>query len=161
VFIEQVPNYGYKAILEDGPVRLGSAKVVRVGKDASVFTYGRQVHAAVTVANDLSALGVEVEVVDLRSLAPLDIEALVTSAQKTRRVLVFHEAVVTGGFGAEIAASISEACFGDLETPVRRLGAADSPLPYAPGLERAALPSAQRLSSVLAQMLGLAAPEPR
>jgi pyruvate dehydrogenase E1 component beta subunit len=86
-----------------------------------------------------------VEVLDLRSLVPLDEAAVLESVARTRRAVIFHEAVVTGGFGAELAAGISEALFDRLSAPVLRVGALPSPLPYAPSLERLALPSPERL----------------
>ena len=156
VFVEQVPNYAYKDVLEDVSVPLGSATVRRSGSDVSVITYGRQVHEALKVATDLSAEGIEVEVVDLRCLAPLDLDAVLTSVHATRRAVVYHEAVVTGGFGAEIAAQISVGCFSDLLAPVGRVGAVHSPLPYASSLERLALPGPDRLAATLRGCVGTA-----
>jgi pyruvate dehydrogenase E1 component beta subunit len=123
----------------------------------SVITYGRQVHEALAVATDLSAEGIEVEVVDLRCLVPLDLDAVLTSVRGTRRAVVYHEAVVTGGFGAEIAAQISVGCFSDLLAPVERVGAVHSPLPYASSLERLALPGPDRLAATLRGCVGAAA----
>jgi pyruvate dehydrogenase E1 component beta subunit len=159
VFVEQVPNYAYKDVLEDLSVPLGSAVVRRPGSDVSVITYGRQVHDALAVATDLSAEGIDVEVVDLRCIVPLDRDAVLTSVRQTRRAVVYHEAVVTGGFGAEIAAEISVGCFSDLLAPVGRVGAVHSPLPYAGVLERLALPGPDRLAEALRSTVG-AAPRP-
>ncbi len=125
------------------------ADVKRPGADVTVVTYGRQVHDAIAVAETLAPRGVEVEVLDLRSLVPLDEAAVLESVGRTRRAVVFHEAVVTGGFGAELAAGISEALFGRLVAPVLRVGAVPAPLPYAPGLERLALPGPERLLEAL------------
>jgi len=158
IFLEQVPNYAYKEPLEDLKVRLGSAVVRREGSDLSVITYGRQTHDAVAVAGELSAEGINVEVVDLRSLAPLDTETVLESVHKTRRAVVFHEAVVTGGFGAEISTLISAGCFGELASPVERVGAVASPLPYAKGLERLALPGRSRLTEAIRRALGESSP---
>jgi acetoin:2,6-dichlorophenolindophenol oxidoreductase subunit beta len=160
VFIEQVPNYSYKEPLEEVTVRLGSAAVRRVGTDVSVITYGRQTHDAMAVASELSAGGIDVEVVDLRSLAPLDLETVLTSVAKTKRAVVFHEAVVTGGFGAEMAALISAGCFSDLEAPVERVGAVPAPLPYAENLERLALPGRSDLTRAIRRALGESDPSP-
>ncbi len=158
VFVEQVPNYAYKDVLEDVSVPLGSAVVRRTGSDVSVITYGRQVHDALAVAETLSAEGIDVEVVDLRCIVPLDLDAVLTSVRGTRRAVVFHEAVVTGGFGAEIAAQISVGCFSDLLAPVGRVGAVHSPLPYSGALERLALPGRDRLAEALRIAVGAASP---
>jgi pyruvate/2-oxoglutarate/acetoin dehydrogenase E1 component/TPP-dependent pyruvate/acetoin dehydrogenase alpha subunit len=145
VFIEQVLLLSRKGPVDDTPVPLGVAEVKRPGSDVTVVTYGRQVHDAVALAESLAPKGIEVEVLDLRSLVPLDEAAVLESVGRTRRAVVLHEAVVTGGFGAELAAGISEALFGRLEAPVLRVGALAAPLPYARGLERLALPGPDRL----------------
>ena len=149
VFIEQVVLLSRKGAVDDTPVPLGVADVKRPGADVTVVTYGRQVHDAIAVADALSSKGVEVEVLDLRSLVPLDEAAVLESVGRTRRAVILHEAVVTGGFGAELAAGISEALFGRLKAPVLRVGALAAPLPYARGLERLALPGPDRLLEAL------------
>jgi acetoin:2,6-dichlorophenolindophenol oxidoreductase subunit beta len=154
VFIEQVPNYAFKGELEDLSVPLGAAAVRRSGGDVTVVTYGRQVHDAVAVAVQLEEEGIGVEVIDLRSLSPLDFPSITSSVHKTRRAVVLHEAVTTGGFGAELATLISEECFGELEAPVLRVGALDVPLPYAKNLERLALPSKSRLAETIRRSVG-------
>jgi acetoin:2,6-dichlorophenolindophenol oxidoreductase subunit beta len=145
VFIEQVVLLARKGVVDDQPVPLGVADVKRSGADVTVVTYGRQVHDAVAVAEAVTARGIEVEVLDLRSLVPLDEAAVLESVGRTRRAVIFHEAVVTGGFGAELAAGISEALFDRLVAPVLRVGALPAPLPYARNLERLALPGPERL----------------
>ncbi len=149
VFIEQVPLLSRRGVLADGAVPLGRAEIKRRGTDVTVVTYGRQVHDALAVAESLAPDGPDVEVLDLRSLAPLDGDAVLESVGRTRRCVVCHEAVVTGGFGAELAALISEALFGQLLAPVLRVGAVDAPLPYAKGLERLALPGQERLLAAI------------
>ncbi len=149
VFIEQVVLLSRKGVLDDAPVPLGVADVKRPGTDVTVVTYGRQVHEALSVADAMASKGVEVEVLDLRSLVPFDEAAVMESVGRTRRAVVLHEAVVTGGFGAELAAGISEALFGRLVAPVLRVGALPAPLPYARGLERLALPGPERLLEAL------------
>ena len=139
VMIEQVLLLGRKGPLDDTPVALGEAVVRRPGTDVTVVTYGRQVHDAMAVADALAGT-VDVEVLDLRSLAPLDEDRLMESVDRTRRAVVVHEAVVTGGFGAELAARLSERLFGRLSAPVMRVGAVEAPVPYARSLERLALP---------------------
>jgi pyruvate dehydrogenase E1 component beta subunit len=149
VFIEQVLLLSRKGPVDDTPVALGVADVKRPGADVTVVTYGRQVHDALSVADTLAGRGVEVEVLDLRSLVPLDEAAVLESVGRTRRAVILHEAVVTGGFGAELAAGISEALFDRLVAPVLRVGALAAPLPYARGLERLALPGPERLLEAL------------
>jgi pyruvate/2-oxoglutarate/acetoin dehydrogenase E1 component/TPP-dependent pyruvate/acetoin dehydrogenase alpha subunit len=149
VFIEQVTALSRKGPLDDRPVPLGVADIKRPGTDVTVVTYGRQVHEAVAVADAMATHGVEVEVLDLRSLVPLDLSAVLESVGRTRRAVVLHEAVVTGGFGAELAAGISESLFETLAAPVLRVGAVAAPLPYAHNLERLALPGPERLLEAL------------
>ncbi len=149
VFIEQVLLLSRKGPVDAEPVPLGVADVKRPGADVTVVTYGRQVHDAIAVAETLAGRGVEVEVLDLRSLVPLDEVAVLESVGRTRRAVILHEAVVTGGFGGELAAGISEALFDRLVAPVLRVGALPAPLPYARRLERLALPGPQRLLEAL------------
>jgi len=153
VFVEQVPLLSRQGELDDAPVPIGVATVRRRGTDCTVVTYGRQVHDALAVAESLAAEGIEVEVLDLRSVAPVDDDAIIESVGRTRRAVVLHEAVVTGGFGAELAARISETLFGALDAPVLRVGALPAPLPYARGLERLALPGPERLTAAIRRVL--------
>jgi pyruvate/2-oxoglutarate/acetoin dehydrogenase E1 component len=152
VFIEQVPLLSRRGPLDDRPVPLGLADVKRPGTDVTVVTYGRQVHDALAVAEALGPGGPDVEVLDLRTLAPLDTDAVLASVGRTRRCVVLHEAPVTGGLGAEIAALVSEALFGRLLAPVLRVGAVDAPLPYAKGLENLALPGPTRLLGAITRL---------
>jgi acetoin:2,6-dichlorophenolindophenol oxidoreductase subunit beta len=154
VFIEQVPNYAHKSAFEEVSVPLGRAAVRRPGADVSVITYGRQVHQAVSVAEAVADVGIDVEVVDIRSLAPLDSDTVLESVLKTKRAVVFHEAVTTAGFGAELAAQISAGCFSELLAPIERVGALHTPLPYASSLERLALPGPERLTEALHRAVG-------
>jgi pyruvate dehydrogenase E1 component beta subunit len=151
VFIEQVPLLSRRGPVDDSPVPLGRADIKRPGTDVTVVTYGRQVHDALAVAESLAPTGPDVEVLDLRTLSPLDIEAVLESVGRTRRCVVLHEAVVTGGFGAELAALTSEALFGRLLAPVLRVGAVSAPLPYAKNLERLALPGPERLRAAISR----------
>jgi pyruvate dehydrogenase E1 component beta subunit len=152
VFIEQVPLLSRRGPLDDRPVPLGRADIKRPGSDVTVVTYGRQVHDALAVAESLGDAGPDVEVLDLRTLAPLDIDAVLESVGRTRRCVVLHEAPVTGGLGAEIAALVSEALFGRLLAPVLRVGAVQAPLPYAKGLENLALPGPRRLLAAITRL---------
>lgn len=121
-------------------VPLGRADIRREGRDLTVITYSGMVPKAMQAAEALQAEGIDVEVIDLRSLKPLDREAIVGSVSRTGRVLIVHEAPVTGGFGAELAAVIADSeAFDFLDAPVRRLGGRDIPIPYNRGLERTAV----------------------
>ncbi|MHB8439879.1 MAG: alpha-ketoacid dehydrogenase subunit beta [Acidimicrobiales bacterium] len=153
VMVEQVLLLGRKGVLEDQSVPLGRAVVRRPGADVTVVSYGRQVHDALAVADELADT-VDVEVLDLRSLAPLDEDALFASVSRTGRAVIVHEAVVTGGFGAELAARLSEEFFGALHAPVRRVGAAQAPMPYAKGLERLALPGKAHIRRAVLAVMG-------
>ena len=121
-------------------VPIGSADVARAGDDLTIVTWGAMVHRSILAADVLTEEGISAEVVDLRSLAPWDKEAVVSSVRRTSRLLVVHEDVLTGGFGAEVAAYVADECFADLDAPVRRVGGADAWVPYEPTLEKAALP---------------------
>jgi 2-oxoisovalerate dehydrogenase E1 component beta subunit len=136
----------YRRIKEDLPagdytVPIGEAAVVRSGKDLTIVTYGAMVHAAVEAADSLEGENISVEVVDLRTLIPLDEMTILESVRKTSKVIVLHEATMTGGFGAEVAARIAERAFEHLDAPVVRMAAPDSPVPFSPPLEEAFLPN--------------------
>ncbi|MFN8650510.1 MAG: alpha-ketoacid dehydrogenase subunit beta [Gemmatimonadales bacterium] len=131
-----------KETLPEGEVLtpIGRARVAREGRDCSIVTWSAMVWKALEAAEELAAEGISVEVIDLRSLLPLDDEALVATVRKTNRVLVAHEDTRTGGVAGEIIARINELAFEWLDAPVRRVAAADVPLPYAPTLEDYVLP---------------------
>jgi 2-oxoisovalerate dehydrogenase E1 component beta subunit len=114
--------------------------VRREGEDLSVVTYGACVHTALEVAETLAAERISVEVVDLRTLYPVDREALLETARRTNKVVLYHEAQRTGGIGAELSAILAEECFEHLDGPLVRVTAPDTPVPYAPPLEAAFLP---------------------
>lgn len=122
------------------PLPIGRAALRRAGRDVAVISYGAYVHAALRVAERVAADGVDVAVLDLRSLAPLDREAMLALARQTGRVLIVHEDSRTGGIGESLAAIIQEECFDALDAPVRVIGALDTPVPYSPPLEDAFLP---------------------
>ncbi|HXG54436.1 MAG TPA: alpha-ketoacid dehydrogenase subunit beta [Vicinamibacterales bacterium] len=130
---------------EDYIVPLGKAAVRREGTDLSIITFGAMVYTALDAAKALEEQGVQAEVIDLRSLAPLDKEAVLESVAKTNRALLLHEATLTGGIGGELAAIISEHAFEYLDAPVMRVASADAPVPYAPPLESAFLPSVSKV----------------
>ena len=125
----------------DHTVPIGSARVAREGRDLSIITYAATVYKALEAADQLEREdGLSVEVIDLRSLAPLDDDAIVATVKKTNRVLVVHEDTRTGGIAGEITARVNETCFAWLDAPVLRVTAHDVPLPYAPSLEDFVLP---------------------
>jgi 2-oxoisovalerate dehydrogenase E1 component len=127
----------------DYVIPFGCAAVAREGRDLTIVTYGATVQKSRLAADALAAEGIEVEVVDLRSLVPWDHELVAASVRKTSRVLVVHEDVITCGFGAEVAAWIGEHCFEHLDAPVRRVAASDNHVPYEPTLEKATLPQTE------------------
>lgn len=140
----------YRRVKEEIPdtdyiVPLGKARVDRVGRHMSVITYGAMVHVARDAAEVLSREGVELEIIDLRTLLPIDEETILESVKKTSKALVLHEATYTGGIGGEIAARITEKAFEYLDGPVVRLTAPDSPVPFSPPLEEAFLPNKDKL----------------
>jgi pyruvate/2-oxoglutarate/acetoin dehydrogenase E1 component len=135
----------------DYTIPLGKARVAREGRELSVIAYGSSVALAEAAAEEIG--GDRIEVIDLRSLVPLDTDAILTSVRKTGKVLVAHEATGSAGAGAEIAALISAEAFEDLDAPVRRLTAADVPIPFSPPLERAILPQPADMKEACDELL--------
>ncbi len=127
------------------PLPLGRAALRRSGEDLALISYGAYVHLCLRVAERLAADGIESAVLDLRSLAPLDRDALLGTARHCGKVLIAHEDTRTGGIGESLAAIIQEEAFEDLDGPVRVVGALDTPVPYAPPLEDEYLPGEQRV----------------
>jgi 2-oxoisovalerate dehydrogenase E1 component beta subunit len=154
----QEHKFLYRRIKEDLPaedfvVPLGKARIHREGKDLSILTWAAMVHTAAEAAEALAADGVEVEIVDLRTLVPLDEEAILSSVAKTSRAIVLHEAPRTGGFGGEIAATIAEKAFEYLDAPIVRVTAPDTPVPYSPPLEEYYLPGKDDLLEAARKLL--------
>jgi 2-oxoisovalerate dehydrogenase E1 component beta subunit len=140
----------YRKIKEDLPseeytVPIGKAKVVRQGRDLSIITYGAMVWTALEAAETLAAEGCSAEVVDLRTLMPLDRETICASVRKTSKALLLHEDTRTGGMAGELAATIAENVFEYLDGPIVRVTAPDTPVPYSPPLEEAFLPNAEKV----------------
>src|SRR6266545_3426241 len=131
---------------------IGKARTHREGDDVSVITWGAMVYTADEAAQQLENDGVSVEIVDLRSIMPWDKQAVLESARKTSKVLVLHEDTRTGGFGAEIAATIAEEAFEDLDAPVKRITAPDTPVPFSPVLEKAYLPQVEDVVAGLREL---------
>jgi pyruvate dehydrogenase E1 component beta subunit len=148
LFLENLALYNTKGEVPDDidaiePAEIGRAAVTRQGTDVSIIAYSRMAHVALEAADKLAAEGISAEVVDLRSLRPLDRETVVASVRRTGCAVVAEDDWLTYGVGAEIAASIQEGAFDWLDAPVRRVAMAEVPLPYAKPLETAALPSAE------------------
>jgi pyruvate/2-oxoglutarate/acetoin dehydrogenase E1 component len=140
----------YRRIKEDLPaedytVPLGKAKVVREGSDLSIITYGAMVWVALDAAEQLAAENIHCEVLDLRTLAPLDREAVCETARKTSKVLLLHEDTQTGGLAGELAATLTERVWEYLDGPIVRVTAPDTPVPFSPPLENAFLPNADKV----------------
>jgi pyruvate/2-oxoglutarate/acetoin dehydrogenase E1 component len=122
---------------------IGKARIHKEGDDLTVVTWGAMVYTAAEAAQQLENDGVSVEIVDLRTILPWDKAAVLESVRKTSKLLILHEDTHTGGFGAEIAASVAEEAFEDLDAPVRRITAPDCPVPFAPQLEKAYIPQVE------------------
>ena len=156
IFIENLALYNTKGEVPDGDytTELGRAEVVKQGGDLTIVAYSRMAKIALDLANRLEdEEGISAEVVDLRSLRPLDRETVVASVRKTNRAVVMEEDWLSYGVGAELAATIQEGAFDYLDAPVRRVAAAEVPLPYAKPMELAALPNADHLSRVIHETL--------
>ena len=154
VFIENRLLYGMKGPQPpaDHVVPIGKAKVVRDGNDVTLVSVSRMVHECLAAAERSADEGVSVEVIDLRTVAPLDMTTVLDSVCKTNRLMIAHEAVVPFGIGAEIAAAVAHDALGDLDAPIERIGAAATPPPYAPDLERAWLPDRDDITKALRRL---------
>ena len=140
----------YRRIKEDLPagdytVPLGKAKLVRKGRDLSIITYGAMVWVALDAAKKLAEEGIEIEILDLRTLAPLDRDAVCETAKKTSKVLLLHEDTQTGGLAGELAATLTERVWEHLDGPIVRVTAPDTPVPFSAPLEEAFLPNAEKV----------------
>lgn len=134
-------------------VPLGQAKVVRVGSDVTVISYGRPMGDVLAVAEQLAAEGVLVEVIDLRTIVPMDMPTVLESVAKTKRAVVVHEAVTSFGVGAEVSARIHEHLFSELRAPVQRVGARDTPVPFSKALEKVYMWSQDRIRAAIQKTL--------
>jgi len=156
VFFEHRTLYGIKEEVPDElePIPLGQARTHRQGEDVTVIATGRLVHEALAAAKEAEEEGVSVEVVDPRTLLPLDEDALISSVKKTNRCVVAHEAVVRGGFGAEVAAVIQYGAFDWLDAPIERVGARFVPLPFAPVMEEFVVPHSEDVLEAIRRTVG-------
>ncbi len=159
VFLEQKLLYRVKGpvpeVGDDYIIPLGVADIKREGKDLTIITYGRMVGRCLTVAEKFATdKEADIEVIDIRTLNPLDKETLINSAKKTGRVLVVHEACQTGGYGGELVSTIVESdAFFYLDAPVKRLGGLDVPIPYNPNLEAQVVPTEEKISASIRELL--------
>jgi 2-oxoisovalerate dehydrogenase E1 component beta subunit len=136
----------------DELVPLGRAAVRRPGRDLTIVTYAAMVHASLQAAEQLAPEGIEAEVLDLRTLAPLDRDAIFDSVRRTSKLLVVHEDVRTGGIAGEIAALVTEELIGELDGPIRRVTGLDTPVPFSPPLEEYFLPSAAKIAAAAREL---------
>lgn len=155
LFIENMPLYWTPgpAAQRGQRVALGKARIARPGKDVTIISYSRQVQDAVTVANGLSTQGIEAEVIDLRTISPIDDQMILESVARTRRAVIVHEATRQCGVGAEIAARIHENLHRELLAPVQRLGSAFCPVPFSKPLENAFVPGTGQIEDAVRKTL--------
>jgi pyruvate dehydrogenase E1 component beta subunit len=155
VFMEGELLYNLRGEVPEGEhlVPLGVADLKREGGDVSIITHGKMVHLALQSAATLSKEGIEVDVLDLRSLRPLDVDAILTTVKKTNRVIYLEEGWPYGGIGAQVAATIQEEAFDHLDAPILRVTQADVPMPYAKKLEQLAKPTAQQVIDACKKVL--------
>jgi acetoin:2,6-dichlorophenolindophenol oxidoreductase subunit beta len=156
VFIENKALYFRREKVPDErePVPIGRARTLRAGNDVTIVALSRMVGEALDASERLAGEGIEAEVIDPRTLVPLDLEMIVESVRRTNRLVVAHEAVEQGGFGAEIAASVQAAAFDDLDAPIERVGAPFTPIPLSPPLEDAYLPGSEEICAAARATLG-------
>ncbi|HEY81935.1 MAG TPA: alpha-ketoacid dehydrogenase subunit beta [Dehalococcoidia bacterium] len=156
MFIEHKKLYGEACEVpeEEYLIPLGKGEIKRPGKDITVVAYSRCVLRALNAAQDLAKEGIELEVVDPRTLKPLDEDIILSSVQKTGKAMVVYEACRTGGFGAEIAAIISEKAFDYLDAPIKRVAALDSPVPFNPKMEDYVLPNEDNIKAAARELMG-------
>ena len=156
IFLEQKLLYSTEGPMpeHDYTIPLGVADIKREGHDVSLITYGRMVQQSLNVAEKLAHENISVEVLDLRTLSPLDTDAIIKTAKKTKRVVIVHEAVKFCGFGGEVAATIADSeAFFCLKAPIKRVGALFAPVPFSPVLEKEVLPDAARIEATIREIL--------
>jgi 2-oxoisovalerate dehydrogenase E1 component beta subunit len=149
----------YRRIKEDLPegdytVPIGRAAVRREGRDLTILSYAAMLHTSLEAAAELGKEGIEAEVIDLRTLLPLDRETILASVKKTNKLLVVHEDTRTGGIAGEIAALVTESAFEDLDGPIRRVTSLDTPVPYSPPLEEHFLPNVAKVVAAARELAG-------
>ena len=156
IFLEQKLLYRTKGMVpeEEYTIQIGKADVKRVGTDCTIVTYGRMVQMCLAAADAVAVDGINVEVIDLRTLLPMDKPAIIESVKKTKHLIIVHEAVKTGGLGGEIAATIAESeAFNYLDAPIKRLASEDVPVPFCPVLEKGILPDEIKIAQAVRDIL--------
>jgi pyruvate/2-oxoglutarate/acetoin dehydrogenase E1 component len=156
LFIEHKLLYATKGMVPEGEhlIPLGQADIKRKGQDVTIVTISQMVLKALRAAERLAAEGIDAEVIDLRTLTPLDLPCVLASVRKTNRVVIVHEACRRGGFGGELAAQIQEEAFDYLDAPIQRVGALDVPIPYSKPMEEYVIPDEERISAGVRRVLG-------
>ncbi len=157
IFVESKLLYQVKGIVSQDPefiIPLGKAEIKKQGSDLTIVTYGRMLSRVLKIAQEVAKEGIDVEVVDPRTLVPLDKESIIQSVKKTGRAIIVHEAVKTAGYGGEILSTIVESeAFYHLKAPIIRLAGKDIPIPFNPQLEKAAVPSEQEIRGAVYQIM--------
>ncbi|WP_026961446.1 alpha-ketoacid dehydrogenase subunit beta [Alicyclobacillus herbarius] len=156
IFFEDKTLYNIQGEVPEGDYRvpLGKADIKRVGGDLTIVAIGKQVHTALAAADALSAQGIDAEVVDVRSLSPLDETTILTSVEKTNRLIIVDEATARCGASADIAALVAEKGFDSLDAPIKRVTGPHTPVPFSPTLEDAYLPTPSKIIQAVAELLG-------
>ena len=155
VYMEHKNLWGFEGeVPDDDPIPLGVARIARTGRDLTIVSWSSTCHKAMLAAVTLEEEGLEAEVIDLRTLWPWDKSTALDSVEKTGRLLVAHEAVQVGGFGAEVAATVADRAFSSLRAPIKRIGAPRVPIPYAPPLEDLLRVTPERIAAVARELMG-------
>ena len=138
---------------EEYLIPFGQAKIVRAGRDLTIVANLLMVHRSLQAAGILAAAGIEAEVIDIRTLVPFDWQAVEESVRRTRKLMIVEEDNLTGGWGAEVAARVGDSCFGYLDAPIRRIAAPDTPVPFAPVMERFYVPSTEKIVAMAQELV--------
>ena len=155
VYMEHKNLWGFEGeVPDDDPIPLGVARIARTGRDLTIVSWSSTCHKVMLAAVTLEEEGLEAEVIDLRTLWPWDKSTVLDSVKKTGRLLVAHEAVQVGGFGAEVAATVADRAFSSLRAPIKRIGAPRVPIPYAPPLEDLLRVTPERIAAVARELMG-------
>ena len=155
VYMEHKNLWGFEGeVPDDDPIPLGVARIARTGRDLTIVSWSSTCHKVMRAAVTLEDEGLEAEVIDLRTLWPWDKSTVLGSVEKTGRLLVAHEAVQVGGFGAEVAATVADRAFSSLRAPIKRIGAPRVPIPYAPPLEDLLRVTPERIAAVARELMG-------
>ena len=155
VYMEHKNLWGFEGeVPDEDPIPLGVARIARTGRDLTIVSWSSTCHKAMLAAVTLEEEGLEAEVIDLRTLWPWDKSTVLDSVEKTGRLLVAHEAVQVGGFGAEVAATVADRAFSSLRAPIKRIGAPRVPIPYAPPLEDLLRVTPERIAAVARELMG-------